>query len=87
MPEIETYTFNHKELLTLLIRASDLHSGEWQLQMNFSFTAGNFGPDEDSVMPGSVTAVNHVGITRAKPGSPKGLTLDAAKVNPAGPAT
>ncbi len=83
MPDIETYSFSNKELLEVLIKASNVHVGEWQLQINFSFTAGNFGPDEESVMPGAVAAVNQIGITRAKPGSPKGLVLDASKVNPA----
>jgi len=85
MPEVETYAFNHKELLELLIKASNVHDGEWQLQFTFSFTAGNFGPNEESIFPGSITMVNQVGMTRAKPDSPKALVLDAAKVNP--PAT
>lgn len=84
MPDIETYTFSHKELLELLIKASNVHQGEWQLTMNFSFTAGNFGPNEETVLPGSIAAVSHVGMTRAKPESPKALVLDAAKVNPRG---
>ena len=77
----ETYSFTHKELLGLLIKASNVHEGEWQLQLTFSFTAGNFGPDEESMMPGSVAVVNQVSITRAKPESPKSLVLDASKVN------
>lgn len=82
MPEIESYTFNHKELIELLIKASNIHEGEWQLQVNFGFTAGNFGPDGDNVFPGSIVILNNVGLTRAKPDSPKPLVLDAAKVNP-----
>lgn len=82
MPDIETYAFSHKELLELLIKASDVHEGEWQLQFNFGFTAGNFGPEDRLMLPGALAMVNQVGMTRAKPDSPKALVLDAAKVNP-----
>ncbi len=82
MPDIETYSFSHKELLALLIKASDVHEGEWQLQVTFAFTAGNFGPNDESIVPGSISMVTQVGMTRAKPNSPKALVLDAAKVNP-----
>ncbi|TIR28285.1 MAG: hypothetical protein E5X07_22660 [Mesorhizobium sp.] len=82
MPEIETYSFSHKELLELLIKASNVHDGEWQLLVHFTFTAGNFGPNEEGMLPGAIAAVSQIGITRAKPESPKGLVSDAAKVNP-----
>jgi hypothetical protein len=82
MPDVETYSFSHKELLEILIKASNIHEGEWMLQIVFSFTAGNFGSTEENMLPGAVSVVNHVGITRPKPDSPKSLVLDAAKVNP-----
>jgi hypothetical protein len=84
MPDIETYSFSHKELLELLIKASDVHEGQWQLQLSFGFTAGNFGPNDDNVLPGAISVVSGVGITKAKADSPKALVLDAAKVNPRG---
>ena len=82
MPEIETYKFSHKELLELLVNASGIHEGKWQLQANFGFTAGNFGPDNESVNPGAMVILNHVGLTKARPDSPSGLTVDAEMVNP-----
>jgi hypothetical protein len=82
MPEAQTYNFSHKELLELLIRASNVHEGDWMLQMNFGFTAGNFGSNEESVLPGAISLVNSVGITRAPENAPKALVLDAAKINP-----
>lgn len=80
------YSFTHRELLELLIKASNVHEGTWMLQMNFGFSAGNFGPNDESVLPGAVSVVNHVGITRAPDNAPKGLVADAAKVNPRMPA-
>jgi hypothetical protein len=82
MPEVQTYSFNHKELLEILIRASNIHEGTWMLQMNFGFTAGNFGPNDENVLPGIVSVVNNIGITRAPENAPKALVVDAAEVNP-----
>lgn len=83
MPEVESYKFSHKELIELMIKAAGVHEGDWTLQINFGFTAGNFGPDEENMMPGGAALINFVGITKAHPDSPKGLVVDAAKVNPA----
>lgn len=85
MPDVETYSFSHKEIIELMIRASGVHEGEWMLQVNFGFTAGNFGSNDENLVPGAITIVNHMGITRAKQGAPSGLVLDAAKVNPRAP--
>lgn len=83
MPEVNAYTFNHKELLELLIKAAGVHEGEWMLQVNFGFSAANIGQDEESVHPAAIATVNYVGIAKAKQDSPRSLVLDAAKVNPA----
>ena len=82
MPDISSYTFTHKEILDLMIKASGLHEGRWMLQMNFAFTAGNFGPTDDTVLPGAIVAVNHLALAKAPDGAPGGLVADAAKVNP-----
>ena len=83
MPDVETYRFSHKEIVELLIKASDVHDGQWMLQVNFGFSAGNMGPDEDGVAPAAIAIVSGIGITRAKEDSPQALVVDAAKVNPA----
>lgn len=77
MPDIETYTFTHKELTALLVKAAGVKEGKWQLQVNFGFTAGNFGPDDQSVSPGAIAIINHVAITKAKPDAPSALVVDA----------
>lgn len=82
MPDVETYRFSHKELVETLIKASGVHDGKWMLQINFGFSAGNMGPDEESVSPASIALVNNIGITRAKEDSPKSLVVDASEVNP-----
>lgn len=77
MPEIETYTFTHRELLSMLIKAAGVREGDWLLQVHFGFSAGNFGPNEESVAPGSLAVITHLGITKAKPDSPKALVMSA----------
>lgn len=82
MPEIESYTFTHRELLELMVKASDVHEGEWMLQVNFGFSAGNIGPNDESVIPGGIVGIQQLGITKAKEGAPKALVVNAAEVNP-----
>jgi hypothetical protein len=83
MPEANQYTFQKKELLELLIKQAGVHTGKWILLANFGFTAGNFGPTDDTLAPGAAVVINHIGIQRAGPETPEAMTLDAAKVNPA----
>lgn len=82
MPEANQYTFANKELLELLIKQADVHDGRWTLLVNFAFSAGNFGPSSDQMLPGAVTAIQHVGIQRAQADTPVEMTLDAKEVNP-----
>ncbi len=80
MPEANSYNFTHKAVLELLVRSAGVTEGEWMLAMNFGFTAGNFGPDENSMLPGAVSVVNHVGIAKATVDTPKALKIDASNV-------
>lgn len=82
MPEIQTYSFTHKEIMELMIRESGIHEGKWMLQVNFGFTAGNFGPSDGETYPGGIVLVNRLGLTKATADSPEPLTVDAAKINP-----
>ena len=82
MPEADQYKFTNKELLELLIKQADVHDGRWVLLVNFAFSAGNFGPSSDQILPGAVTAIQHIGIQRAGENTPVGMLLDAKKVNP-----
>jgi hypothetical protein len=83
MPEINQYSFSHKELVELMIKKLDLHEGKWMLLVTFGFGAVNGGPTPDQVMPTGVVGVQTVGIQKAGPDSPATLTVDAEVVNPA----
>jgi hypothetical protein len=85
MPEVNQFTWTHKELATCLIKAAGIHEGRWFLMMNFAMVAGNFGPSEDQLNPGTILAVTGIGIQRELPEQkgPASMTVDAAEVNPA----
>lgn len=83
MPEINSYTFKHKEVLESLIKRAGLHEGRWQLTMTFGLAAANMGPTPEDVVPGAAVAVTGLGLQRAQADSPEALTLDAGVVNPA----
>ena len=52
------------------------------LAVNLGFSAGNFGPTPDQMVPGSVVAILQMGIQKAAADTPDAMTLDAAVVNP-----
>ena len=83
MPEANQYVFSNRELLEVLIKQAGVHEGRWVLMANFGFTAANFGQAEDSVAPGAALVIQQMGIQRAVLGTPDGMTVDAAVVNPA----
>ena len=82
MPEVNSYTFTHKEVLVALVKQAGLHEGRWQLSMTFGLAAMNMGPNEAEVVPGAAVAVTGIGLQKAAPESPVALTIDAAEVNP-----
>ena len=82
MPEANQYTIKHRELVELIIKQCDVHEGKWMLVVGFGFAPGNFGPSNDQMSPGTVVAVNQIGITRGEAGTPPELLVDAAEVNP-----
>src|SRR6266851_3077571 len=86
MPEATQYTFNHKELITLMVKAMGIHEGRWMLMVSYGMGPGNFGPSADQLAPGMIVAVTGLGIQREEsgaPASPEALVIDAAEVNPA----
>lgn len=82
----EPITFEHKELLALMLRDKGIHEGLWMLHVEFSLNAGNFGPTEDQAVPGGFVGINRIGVIPVTAAVPSSLVLDAATVNPA-PAT
>lgn len=82
MPEVNQYTWNHRELLEVLARAASLTEGRWMLMIQFNMTPGNFGPSEKDLLPGMLVGVARIGLQRADINSPEALVLDAADIRP-----
>ena len=82
MPDVNQYSFSHKELTGLLIKQAGVHEGKWFLSMQFGFVGGNFGPSPAEISPGMMIAITSVGIQRADANSPPALIVDAAEINP-----
>lgn len=83
MPEVDQYSFSHKEITELLIKKAGIHEGKWQLVTNFTLAALNAGPNPNEVIPAAIVGITSLGIQKAGEGSPPSLTVDAAIVNPA----
>jgi len=94
MPDIEAYTFSHKELVTMMIQNQNLHVGFWELTVEFTLSAQNViflppgslpshvgepSPD-DKASPAAIVAVTKLGLRRVPKNSP--LAVDASEVNP-----
>lgn len=65
MPEVNQLFFQHKEIVELLIKKADIHDGKWVLAVNLGFSAGNFGPTLEQVVPGAIVSVLGIGLARA----------------------
>lgn len=84
MPEVNQLFFQHKEIVELLIKKAGIHEGKWVLAVNIGFSAGNFGPTLDQLVPGAVLTVLGIGLNRATPETPDALKVDASLINPVG---
>lgn len=85
MADANQYVFEHREIITLMIKKLDLHEGEWCLLLNTNFAAGmmGIGPDQSTV--GFMVTIPNFGIQRKVAGMPEipgSIFVDAAKVNP-----
>ena len=83
MAEVSQYMFKHAEVVTALIKAQGLHSGLWQLSINFGFSAANIGSNDHDLNPSVVIPVQGIGLNRVDAEvPPNSLVIDAAIVNP-----
>lgn len=81
-PEATQFMFNHKQLVTALVKEAGLHEGIWMLAINMGFGMANMAPngkDEDA-MPTAMLPIMKVGIQRGN--ELNALSVDAAVVNP-----
>jgi hypothetical protein len=80
MPETTNIAFSYTEVVTALIKTSNLHEGIWGLFVRFGLSATNVGESETVIRPAAIIPVLEIGLQKfEKEGN---LSVDAAKVNP-----
>ena len=72
--------FSLRELAEILIRHQGIHSGNFELSINFQIAVGAVGPSESNVLPGAMIGVSGFGLVPAMVAGPN--TVDAAIANP-----
>ena len=78
------HSFSHEELLAILLKSAGIHEGLWMLSINFGLSATNMSKSnngEENLRPCVMAFVENFGLMRVERAL-KGLTLDAAIVNP-----
>ncbi len=81
MAQINTYTFDHRELAEILIKKQEIHEGFWAIYIEFGLGAANINqPTSDELVPAAIVPVKKIGIHRHD--TPNNLTVDASVVNP-----
>ena len=85
MPQADRHSFKLSELLEMMIKAADVHEGEWELIVNHLYGSGGFDVSETERVPSIIVAFAGVGIARLAAGVEKAknsVWADAAIINP-----
>lgn len=80
MPQAGNITFTYKEIVTLMVKAQDIHEGIWGLFVRFGLNAANIGEGEELLRPAAIVPVIELGLQKVE--KENNLSVDAAKVNP-----
>lgn len=80
MAEVSNYWFNHKEVVTALIKQQGIREGSWALNVEFGLSAANIGPDDERIAPTALVPIKRIGLVKVE--EPGVLSVDASAVNP-----
>lgn len=83
MPEPSQLIFSFQELVTLMLKAQDIHEGIWGLFVRFALNAANIGETESDMRPTAMVPLMQIGLQRMD--KLTNISVDAAKVNPKEP--
>ena len=84
MADPRQFSFSYQELAEILVKQQGIHEGVWGIFVEFGLGATNVGgpaPGGESV-PAAIVPIQRLGIQKYDV-EVKGLTVDAAVVNPA----
>lgn len=84
MAEPTIHFYEHKDLVTALVKDKGIHEGLWALTVQFGLGALNINQagDTEDINPAAIVPLLQVGIRSTN--TMNGLTVDAAVVNPIG---
>lgn len=83
MAEATQISFSHKEVVSALLKAQNIHDGVWMLSVSFGMAATNVGqsPDGSDLNPAAILPVLGIGLQRTD--VENAISVDASKDNPA----
>jgi hypothetical protein len=80
MAETTQLTFEHKEIIELMLRNANISEGIWQLQLSLGLAGGNVGLTPEELNPAAIVMIQKFGLIRVTDESL--LTVDASKLKP-----
>lgn len=84
MPEnVVAAPLDMHEIATVLVKHYGLHSGQYNLLIEFQFGISNIGPDPKVSIPGVMVGIKKLGLIPHTEEQSGPFTIDAAVVNPA----
>lgn len=72
--------FSLRDLAEVLVRHQNIHSGTFEVSINFEIAVGAVGPSSNALLPGAMIGISGVGLVPALAAGPH--TVDAAVINP-----
>lgn len=84
-PAIEPHRprmFELKQLCELILRASNISAGLWELTFEYQVGFGNVAPPNQAPLPSTIVGIARIGVSPAK--TPGPYTVDAAELPPSG---
>lgn len=83
MGDIESYSFEFKELAEMMVKKANLHTGIWAISVQFALAGANVStapsPSKD-FNPAAIVPILKIGLQKVQ--EETNLSVDAAKVNP-----
>ena len=81
MSEISTLDFSHKEVVTALLKSSNIHEGVWTLAVKLGLTAANIQlHGTNDISPCGIVSILSLRIEKTT--EINALSVDASVVNP-----
>lgn len=80
-PDETTYSYSNREVIALMIKAAGITEGKWTMRPSFKTRGGNFGPNDDDMVPGFFTVINGYKLIEADEDDSSSLVVDAQEVH------